>query len=122
MLANVRMSACRPAPPVGSDAANVITIGGKSGSLSAGIAGAALAAGNAEIAQPWRRVPFGRLARIAGFYSNGSRQRLHTMKKYMCLICGWIYDEAVGAPEEGIAPGTKWDDVPPNWTCPECGA
>ena len=44
------------------------------------------------------------------------------MKKYMCLICGWIYDEAAGAPDEGIAPGTKWEDVPPNWTCPECGA
>jgi rubredoxin len=45
-----------------------------------------------------------------------------TMKKYMCLICGWIYDEETGAPEEGIAPGTRWEDVPPNWTCPECGA
>jgi rubredoxin len=44
------------------------------------------------------------------------------MKKYMCLICGWIYDEEAGAPEEGIAPGTKWEEVPPNWTCPECGA
>jgi rubredoxin len=44
------------------------------------------------------------------------------MKKYMCLICGWIYDEAVGSPEDGIPPGTHWDDVPPNWTCPECGA
>ena len=45
-----------------------------------------------------------------------------SMKKYMCLICGWIYDEEAGAPDEGIAPGTKWEDVPPNWTCPECGA
>ena len=44
------------------------------------------------------------------------------MKKYMCLICGWIYDEATGWPEDGIAAGTKWDDVPMNWTCPECGA
>ena len=44
------------------------------------------------------------------------------MKKYMCLICGWIYDEATGAPEEGIPAGTRWEDVPPNWTCPECGA
>jgi rubredoxin len=44
------------------------------------------------------------------------------MKKYMCLICGWIYDEETGAPEEGIAAGTRWEDVPPNWTCPECGA
>ena len=41
---------------------------------------------------------------------------------WMCLICGWIYDEAAGLPEEGIAPGTLWADVPMNWTCPECGA
>jgi len=40
----------------------------------------------------------------------------------MCLICGWIYDEAAGLPDEGIAPGTSWPDVPMNWTCPECGA
>ena len=44
------------------------------------------------------------------------------MQTWMCLICGWIYDEAQGCPEEGIAPGTKWADVPPNWVCPECGA
>lgn len=44
------------------------------------------------------------------------------LKKYMCLICGFIYDEEAGLPGEGIAPGTKWEDVPPNWTCPECGA
>jgi rubredoxin len=44
------------------------------------------------------------------------------MKKYMCLICGYIYDEEVGSPEDGIPPGTRWEDVPPNWTCPECGA
>jgi rubredoxin len=43
-------------------------------------------------------------------------------KTYMCLICGFIYDEAAGIPAEGIPPGTRWDDVPPNWTCPECGA
>ena len=40
----------------------------------------------------------------------------------MCLICGWIYDEAAGMPDDGIAPGTKWEDVLLNWTCPECGA
>ena len=44
------------------------------------------------------------------------------MKKYMCLICGWLYDEEQGAPDEGIPAGTRWEDVPPNWTCPECGA
>jgi rubredoxin len=43
-------------------------------------------------------------------------------KTWMCLICGWIYDEAAGLPEEGIAAGTLWADVPMNWTCPECGA
>jgi rubredoxin len=45
-----------------------------------------------------------------------------TMKTWMCLICGWIYDEEAGAPDEGIAAGTLWADVPMNWTCPECGA
>ncbi len=44
------------------------------------------------------------------------------MKTWMCLICGWIYDEAAGLPDDGIAPGTAWADVPINWTCPECGA
>jgi rubredoxin len=43
-------------------------------------------------------------------------------KTWMCLICGWIYDEAAGDPEHGIAPGTPWEQVPMNWTCPECGA
>ena len=35
---------------------------------------------------------------------------------------GWLYDEAAGAPDHGIAPGTPWEQVPMNWTCPECGA
>jgi rubredoxin len=43
-------------------------------------------------------------------------------KTYMCLICGFIYDEAAGLPEEGIPPATRWEDVPVNWVCPECGA
>ncbi|HVJ59734.1 MAG TPA: rubredoxin [Burkholderiaceae bacterium] len=43
-------------------------------------------------------------------------------RTWMCLICGWIYDEAAGVPEHGIAAGTRWEEVPPNWTCPECGA
>lgn len=44
------------------------------------------------------------------------------MKKYTCSICGDVYDEAVGDPDNGIAPGTKWEDVPDDWVCPECGA
>ena len=43
-------------------------------------------------------------------------------KKCMCLVCAWVYDEAAGLPEEGIPAGTRWEDVPMNWTCPECGA
>ncbi len=44
------------------------------------------------------------------------------MKSYMCVICGFVYNEADGLPDEGVAVGTKWDDVPPNWVCPDCGA
>lgn len=44
------------------------------------------------------------------------------MKSYMCVICGFVYEEEQGLPEEGIAPGTRWEDVPENWKCPECGA
>lgn len=44
------------------------------------------------------------------------------MKRYMCVVCGFIYDEEQGLPEEGIAPGTGWDEIPENWSCPECGA
>lgn len=44
------------------------------------------------------------------------------MKSYMCVICGFVYEEEQGLPEEGIAPGTRWEDLPENWKCPECGA
>ena len=42
------------------------------------------------------------------------------MNVYMCVVCGWLYDEAAGLPEHGIAPGTRWEDVPDDWRCPEC--
>ncbi|WP_075643423.1 rubredoxin [Paraburkholderia ginsengiterrae] len=41
-------------------------------------------------------------------------------KQWVCVICGWVYDEAEGLPEEGIAPGTRWADVPADWRCPLC--
>lgn len=44
------------------------------------------------------------------------------MKKYMCLLCGFIYDEQEGWPDDGIAPGTTWNEIPEDWLCPECGA
>ena len=43
-------------------------------------------------------------------------------KKWQCRICGWIYDEELGDPESGIAPGTAWESVPDDWRCPDCGA
>ena len=42
--------------------------------------------------------------------------------KYVCNLCGYVYDEELGTPDEGIAPGTKWEDVPADWVCPLCGA
>ncbi len=40
------------------------------------------------------------------------------MKQYECKPCGYIYDEAAGDPDNGIAPGTKWEDLPADWVCP----
>jgi rubredoxin len=44
------------------------------------------------------------------------------MNQYICSVCGYVYDEAAGAPDDGIAPGTLWADVPEDWVCPLCGA
>ncbi|WP_437761977.1 rubredoxin [Sorangium sp. So ce281] len=44
------------------------------------------------------------------------------MKKYRCLVCGFVYDPAVGDPDTGVAPGTSFEDLPDTWMCPECGA
>lgn len=44
------------------------------------------------------------------------------MAKYVCPICGYTYDEALGRSEDGIAPGTSWQKLPEDWTCPLCGA
>jgi len=43
------------------------------------------------------------------------------MRIWTCIICGFQYNEADGLPEEGIAPGTKWQDIADDWECPECG-
>ncbi len=41
--------------------------------------------------------------------------------KYVCNVCGYVYDEEIGDPSNGIAAGTKWADVPETWVCPVCG-
>jgi rubredoxin len=43
------------------------------------------------------------------------------MSKYECTICGYVYDPAVGDVENGIEPGTSFEDLPDDWVCPECG-
>ena len=43
-------------------------------------------------------------------------------RRYKCLNCGYIYDEAAGWPDDGIAPGTRWSDVSDEWICPESGS
>lgn len=44
------------------------------------------------------------------------------MKKWRCLVCDFVYEQAKGWPDEGIAAGTAWEDVPEGWSCPDCGA
>ena len=44
------------------------------------------------------------------------------MKKYVCELCGYVYDPAKGDPDNGVAPGTAFADLPEDWVCPECGA
>ena len=49
------------------------------------------------------------------------RSIVEEFKTYMCMVCGFIYNEEDGLPEEGIAAGTRWDQIPQEWRCPECG-
>jgi len=44
------------------------------------------------------------------------------MKKYKCSVCGYVYDPAQGDPDNGIAPGTAFENLPDTWSCPVCGA
>ena len=44
------------------------------------------------------------------------------MDKYVCTICGYVYDPEQGDPDNGVAPGTKFEDLPNDWECPVCGA
>ncbi len=44
------------------------------------------------------------------------------MKKYICQVCGYVYDPAEGDPDHGVAAGTSFEDLPEDWVCPICGA
>lgn len=59
---------------------------------------------------------------IAACCADRTEFKVLSMKTYMCVICGFVYEEKEGLPDEDIAPGTKWEDIPLNWRCPECNA
>jgi rubredoxin len=52
----------------------------------------------------------------------GGQKEDKSMDRYECTICGYVYDPAEGDPENGINPGTAFEDLPDDWFCPECGA
>ena len=57
--------------------------------------------------------------------ANGSAPPQETsepFKVWQCILCGFLYDEAEGIPAEGIPAGTRWEDVPDTWVCPQCSA
>jgi len=75
----------------------------------------------------YRDVKGGRTPRTAATYiEKKPKAKLEKgdqkMKKYKCLMCGYIYDPAVGDPDNGVAAGTAFEDLPDDWVCPECGA
>jgi len=74
----------------------------------------------------YRDVKGGRTPRTAATYvekkqDTKTEKGNQEMKKYKCLMCGYIYDPAVGDPENGITAGTAFEDLPDDWVCPECG-
>lgn len=76
----------------------------------------------------YRDVKGGRTPRSAATYLDKTKitpkkeKGDSTMKKYKCLLCGYIYDPAMGDPDNGVEPGTAFEDLPADWVCPECGA
>ena len=73
----------------------------------------------------YRDVKGGRTPRTAATYikeKKNTKPRRLKMKKYKCLMCGYIYDPAVGDPDNNVKAGTAFEDLPGDWVCPECGA
>ena len=56
------------------------------------------------------------------FFTGSNAERSMNMKKYVCNVCGYVYDPAEGDPDNGVAAGTAWEDVPEEWVCPLCSA
>ena len=54
-------------------------------------------------------------------HKSGAHLKEVIMKKYKCTVCGYVYDPAIGDPDNGVAAGTSFEDIPDTWVCPECG-
>jgi rubredoxin len=54
--------------------------------------------------------------------STGTGKEVGFMDKYECQVCGYVYDPALGDPDNGVAPGTPFEKLPADWVCPQCGA
>lgn len=54
--------------------------------------------------------------------TNDYNMEVYEMAKYKCMMCGYVYDEAKGDPDNGIPAGTKWEDLPSNYACPVCAS
>ncbi|MGD0169373.1 MAG: flavin reductase [Smithella sp.] len=71
----------------------------------------------------YQNVKGGKSPKTAPTYvKNEASAASHASASYVCSVCGYVYDEVKGDPDNGIAPGTKFEDLPQTWTCPICGA
>ncbi|WP_243277004.1 rubredoxin [Desulfallas sp. Bu1-1] len=70
----------------------------------------------------YHQIKRGSVPKTAPNYTPEQTERKVIMEKYVCTICGYVYDPAVGDPENGIAPDTSFERLPDDWVCPVCGA
>ncbi len=70
----------------------------------------------------YRKVKKGTTSKNAPTYISKDKLEGNKMEKYVCKVCGYVYDPAVGDPDSGINPGTPFDKLPDDWVCPICGA
>ena len=70
----------------------------------------------------YHKIKGGRAPKTAPTYIKSEKEEVNKMEKYVCKICGYVYDPEKGDPDGGIAPGTAFEDIPDDWVCPVCGA
>lgn len=70
----------------------------------------------------YHEVKGGKSPKTAPTYQEPPKQAVEKSEKYVCTICGYVYDPEKGDPDNSIKPGTRFEDLPADWTCPICGA